>query len=227
MDEAIGREMLSYYDERAGEYDQLYAGQEPAIQDRTAEYVEDVVKIGELAASFGAGHLIDVACGTGFWASYYAQGCDEITFLDQSPAMLTECQRRTEKAGLSMETTFVQGNVFEIELKPALYDRGFVGFLLSHLTQDEETKLLKKLQCSLRPTAKLMIVDSYWNERRREQRQKEGVQKRVLTDGRIFRIYKKYFDRRDVEGMCERAQLKIESLYVGQVFIAIIVEYGK
>ena len=58
--EEIEQEMRSYYNERAGEYDQLYAGKVAATQQDVSLYVEDATAISRMAAGFGDGHLIDL-----------------------------------------------------------------------------------------------------------------------------------------------------------------------
>ncbi len=75
--------VAQYYDGRANEYDELYEGKGPAFPDPEA-YKDDVKRIREIAHDFGRGHLIDIACGTGFWLPYYASNCAEITLVDQS-----------------------------------------------------------------------------------------------------------------------------------------------
>lgn len=221
MDEQLVQEMLLYYDERAEEHDQVYEGKGPAIQRYSDEYVDDVAEISRMVTGFGRGHLIDIACGTGFWAPHYAGNCDRFTFVDQSEGMLAECKKRVERLGLSGVSRFIQGNVFDVALEPATYDCVVVGFLLSHFASEQEDAFFQKLKMTLKPAAQLMIIDSYWSERRKG-RKKEGVAERTLNDGRVFTIYKKYFDEADIEAMLERHQFRLRSLHAGDMFIAAV-----
>ncbi|MBN1812777.1 MAG: class I SAM-dependent methyltransferase [Anaerolineae bacterium] len=221
MDEQLAREMLLYYDERAEEYDDVYRGKGPAIRRYADRYQQNTAEVCEIVAGFGHGHMIDIACGTGFWAPHYAHNCESFTFVDQSEGMLAECRRRVEGLGLADKCRFVQGNVFDVALEPATYDCAMVGFLLSHFTPEQEDAFFQKLKEVLKPSAQLMIVDSYWSERRKAGgRKKEGEQERILNDGRAFKIYKKYFDESDIEGMLTRHQFVCKSLHVGDMFIA-------
>lgn len=138
MDKQLERERLAYYDERAGEFDQVYEGKEPAIQRYSDQHVSDVAEIVEIVAGFGNGHLVDIACGTGFWAPYYARNCRRITFLDHSERMLSECRNRVARLGLANVARFVHGDFFDAPLEPSTYDCAMVGFLLSHLTSEQE-----------------------------------------------------------------------------------------
>jgi ubiquinone/menaquinone biosynthesis C-methylase UbiE len=223
MDEQLVQEMLLYYDERAEEYDDIYQGAGPAIRRYADKYQQNTAQVCEIVAGFGHGHLIDIACGTGFWVPHYAPNCERFTFVDQSAGMLAECKKRIESLGLTGASRFIQGNVFDVTLEPTAYDCALVGFLLSHLTQEQEEAFFQKLKAALKPAAQVMVIDSYWSERRKNGgREKEGEQERILNDGRPFKIYKKYFDESDVNEMLARHQFTCESLHVGDMFIATI-----
>jgi ubiquinone/menaquinone biosynthesis C-methylase UbiE len=227
MDEQLAQEMLQYYDERAEEYDDVYQGEGPAIRRYADRYQQNTAEVCEIVAGFGHGHLIDIACGTGFWAPHYAQNCKRFTFVDQSAGMLAECKKRVAGLGLGLTgvSRFVQGNVFDIALKPATYDCALVGFLLSHFTPEQEDAFFEKLEEILKPAAQLMIIDSYWSERRQAGgKKREGEQERTLNDGRTFKIYKKYFVESDIEEMLARHQFTCKSLHVGDMFIAAVAD---
>jgi ubiquinone/menaquinone biosynthesis C-methylase UbiE len=227
MDEQLAREMLLYYDERAAEYDDVYTGKGPAIRRYADRYRQNTAQVCEIVTGFGHGHLIDIACGTGFWAPHYARNCERLTFVDQSAGMLAECKKRVESLGLGSVSRFVQGNVFDVALAPAIYDCALVGFLLSHLTAEQEDAFFQKLKAILKPTAQVMVIDSYWSERRRTGGKKRaGEQKRTLNDGRAFKVYKKYFIESDIEGMLARHRFTCESLHVGDMFIAAVASRG-
>jgi ubiquinone/menaquinone biosynthesis C-methylase UbiE len=223
LNDQLQREMLAYYDERAEEYDQIYEGKGPAIRRFTSQYVDDADAIAGQVAEFGHGHLIDIACGTGFWAPYYARNCTQITFVDQSERMLAECKRRVEALGITNISRFIQGNIFDVALETSAYDCALVGFLLSHFTPEQEEAFFKKLTTILKPSAQLMIIDGYWSARRKG-RKKEGVQERTLSNGRVFKVYKKYFDESDIKKTMTQHQFTTKSLYVGDMFIAAIAE---
>jgi demethylmenaquinone methyltransferase/2-methoxy-6-polyprenyl-1,4-benzoquinol methylase len=225
MDQHLAQEMLVYYDERAEEYDDVYSGQGPAIRRYADKYQQNTAEVCQVVAGFGHGHILDIACGTGFWAPHYAQNCERFTFVDQSDGMLAECKKRIEGLGLADASRFIQGNVLDVALEPATYNCAMVGFLLSHFTREQEDIFFQKLETALKPTAQLMIIDSYWSERRKGGgRKKEGEQKRILNDGRVFKIYKKYFVESDIEEMLGRYQFTCRTLHIGEMFIAAVAD---
>ena len=99
-------EMLEYYDERAPEYDEIYQGKGPGIPEPAA-YTADVEAIKAVCRDFGHGHLIDIGCGTGYWLPYYIGNCQEISLVDQSRRMLSECQKRIKELETDIDVHFV------------------------------------------------------------------------------------------------------------------------
>jgi len=55
---------MSYYYERAAEYDEVCTGKGPASVFDPDAYAPDVRRIGEIASGFGKGRPVDIACGT-------------------------------------------------------------------------------------------------------------------------------------------------------------------
>ena len=222
-DDRTVREMMSYYDERAEEYDEIYLGKGHTTIDPDV-YKNDVAKVSAMISGFGKGHLIDIACGAGFWLPHYARNCGQITFLDQSERMLSKCKDRVEKLGLTTISNFIRGDFLEVNLETSQYDCALVGFFLSHLTSEQEKAFFAKLGEILKPNPQLMFIDSAWNKRRQRYQDKEGIQERVLSDGRKFRIYKRYFAKSDVEKMFKRYSFEAISYYIGDALIAAIAE---
>lgn len=222
-DDKIIREMMSYYDERAEEYDEIYLGKSHTTIDADV-YRKDVAKVSEMVSRFGKGHLIDIACGAGFWLPNYARNCNQITFLDQSARMLSKCKDRVEELGLADISSFIQGDFLDIKLEASQYDCALVGFLLGHLTLEQEKTFFRKLGENLKANPQLMFIESAWNKRRQRYQEKEGVQERVLNNGRIFRVYKRYFDKPAVEEMFEWYKIEVISYYTGEAIIAAIAE---
>lgn len=224
VDDNVKQVLLTYYDERAEEYDDIYLGLGHLTLDPDL-YKKDVAEVSEMVSGFGKGHLIDIGCGPGFWTPSYAKNCKLITFLDQSKSMLSKCRDRIEKLGLTHMSNFILGDFFDVNFKTATYDCALTGFFLSHLTLEQESACFWKFKKILKPNSKLMFIDSAWNQTRQQYQQKEGVQERVLKDGRIFKIYKRYFEIADIEEMYRRNNLKINTYYIGQAMIAAIGEY--
>ncbi len=218
-------EMFDYYDERASEYDEIYEGGAPGIPE-SAVYKNDVEKIKVLCASFGKGHLIDIACGTAYWLPYYAKNCSEITLVDQSQRMLAECQKRVSDLKLTKDVRYIKGDFFEVRFLSRVFDSVVVAFLMSHLNEETSTAFFEKLRKILRPEAVFLWIDGSWSVVRKKYRGKSGLQERKLRSGQSFKIFKRYFDERDIDLFLKRNSLtKIDS-YFGNVFFAVSAGLG-
>ena len=226
MDEKLQKEMMAYYDQRAEEYDEIYLGKGPAIPDSLA-YKNDVKKISQMVSKFGKGNLIDIACGTGFWLPYYESNCSKITLIDQSEKMFSQCQRKVDELGIKSKCHFVQKDFFKVKLGNSVFERAIVGFFISHLSRQHQQVFFERLKKILKSDAQLMIIDSAWSKKRQKYRKKEGIQERVLSDGRTFNVYKRYFDQPDIEEMFRRYLFTLKSSYMGDVFLAAIGENRK
>ena len=223
MDNHLRPGMALYYEERAREYDEIYLGKGPAIPDPDA-YKKDVEKISQIASGFGRGNLIDIGCGTGFWLPYYAHNCSRITLIDQSEKMLKECKRRIDQLGLKNKCHFIKGDFFEVAFENSLFESALIGFLISHLTLEHEQSFFVQLKKILKSNGQLMLIDSTWSSKRLPHRKKEGMQERILNDGRIFNIYKRYLDKSDVEQIFEKHSFKLQLFYCGEVMLVSIGE---
>ena len=222
MNDTLNEEMMSYYDTRAPEYDEIYIGKGPASIPNPALYKNETQATAKIVSAFGTGHLIDIACGTGYWLPCYARNCIKITLIDQSERMLSECRKRIDELKLGERCDLVQGDFFKTSFENTLFNSALVGFLLSHLSSEEEEPFFRKLLGILNHNSQLMVIDSAWSKRRQQYRQKEGVQERALNDGRIFSIYKRYFSKSDIKETLHRHHFQLDSYWKGDAwFVAL------
>lgn len=220
MNDAIQKSMLTYFEERAEEYDDFYAGKGPAIQHYGGMYIKDLAQIGEVVSAFGGKHLIDIGCGTAHWTSFYASKCEEITCIDQSANMLTQAREKIKDRDLK-PPKFIHGDFFDIDLGTAVYDCALVSILLSHLSRDQEKAFFERLKQILLPGGQLLIIDSLWSARRSKYRKKESVEERTLKVGGKYRVFKRYMDQGDMARLLQSHSFTIKSLYVGDMLLAI------
>jgi len=69
-----------------------------------------------------------------------------------------------------------------------------------------------------------LIIDSAWSKERQIYREKEGMQKRKLDDGRVFSIYKRYFDIGELDHVLEPYGFHQKESYFGDAFLALVLE---
>src|SRR4029077_13941939 len=101
MDSELRQRMLSYYNERAPDYEEAYtlgtgtaSIPDPEVFKAEARVLEDIV------AGVLHGRLLDLACGTAYWLPHYAANCPRITLFDQSDRMLAEARMKASRLGI-------------------------------------------------------------------------------------------------------------------------------
>jgi len=189
--------MLVYYNERASEYEEAYrlGTGTASITDPTV-FTTEIGVLERIVRGFGKGHLLDLACGTGYWLPLYIGNCSRVTLFDQSERMLSEC-----------------------ELK--VHDCALVGFLLSHTSEAQEHLVMQVLRNTLRRGAGFLILESAWTDIRARANQKVEQQTRRLNDGTAFQIYKRYISREDIGTWDRRYGLRTTIEHFGKALCAV------
>ena len=173
---ATDRATGAYYEQRAGEYDEWYTGEDLfALRDRPG-WSNEVAQVVELVGSLPPVRTLDVACGTGFLTQHLR---GYVVGLDQSPAMVAIAQSRLP-TGLA-----VVGDALRLVVADGAFDRVFTGHFYGHLSPAEREAFLSEAR---RVADELVVVDSA----RRPGVDAEQWQERVLNDGSRHRVYKRF-----------------------------------
>jgi demethylmenaquinone methyltransferase/2-methoxy-6-polyprenyl-1,4-benzoquinol methylase len=222
MDADLRRSMFRYYDERAPEYEEAYvlgtgtaSIPDPDVFRREAALLTGVVE------RFARGRLVDLACGTGYWLPYYAAGCSSLTMIDQSPHMLDECRAKIAALDVADRASLLQGDVLEHAFEPRAYDSALVGFLISHLTEEQEQLLFERLRAILDAGGRFLVLESAYSSERARVNAKIERQERRLHDGTRFEIYKRYIDRQDIARWAESYGVTVSIEHSGTAFVAV------
>ena len=222
MDDALRQSMLRYYDERASEYEEAYVlGTGTASIPDPDVFRREAVLLTKVVDRFARGRIIDLACGTGHWLPHYAGRCSSITLLDQSGRMLNECRKKADALGIADRCTVVQADIFEHTFGERAYDCALIGFLLSHLTEDEERLVFDTLRRALDTSGRFLILDSAWSPMRARFNAKIEQQERRLNDGSRFEIYKRYLDKQDIAGWAAKYGVTTSIEHFDAAFLAV------
>jgi ubiquinone/menaquinone biosynthesis C-methylase UbiE len=213
------KELFEYYDERAPEYEEFYWGSFPAKIPNPDLYKNDTITIQKLLPDYISGECIDIACGTGFWLPFYQHNCSQITLIDQSQTMLAECAQKIEKLGIESKTETIGSDFFKHPFRSHKYDSALIGFLLSHLNEDEGKEFFLILKGVLKQGGTFVIIDNVWSQEiAAAGRPKAGRVSRSLSDGRKFKIFKKYFERQDLDDLAAKYDIELGIIYWGRIF---------
>jgi demethylmenaquinone methyltransferase/2-methoxy-6-polyprenyl-1,4-benzoquinol methylase len=228
MDSDLRQRMLTYYDERAPEYEEAYTlGTGTASIPDPEVFKAEARVLAGVVGRFAHGRIMDLACGTAYWLPHYALHCSRITLFDQSDRMLAEGRAKAHRLGIIDRCNFVQGDFFAHEFEQAAYDTALVGFFLSHLTEAQESLLFAALRTMLEPSGRFLILDSAWSSERSKFNVKVERQPRRLNDGTAFEIYKRYCDRGDMSRWAGEYDVKLDVEHFGPAFYAVTGTFGE
>jgi ubiquinone/menaquinone biosynthesis C-methylase UbiE len=222
MDPGLRDSMFRYYDERASEYEEAFVlGTGTAsMPDRDVFRREASILTG-IVERFARGRMVDLACGTGYWLPFYAARCTSITLIDQAPRMLDQCRKKMAVPGAPGQMIVVQGDVLEHPFGPRTFDSALIGFLISHLSEDEERRLFEHLKGMLDTDGRFLIFDSAWSLERARFNAKVERQQRRLKDGNAFEIFKRYIDRQDIDEWNTKYGVTTAIEHFGTAFVAV------
>ena len=222
MDECLRDRMLVYYNERASEYEEAYTlGIGTASITDPTVFTTEIGVLERIVRGFGSGHLLDLACGTGYWLPLYIGNCSRVTLFDQSERMLSECGLKVRRRGVADRCSVVRGDLFDYDFAPRAYDSALVGFLLSHTSETQEHLVMQALRNTLRPGAGFLILESAWTDVRARFNQKVEQQTRRLNDGTEFQIYKRYISREDIGAWDRKYGLRTTIEHFGEALCAV------
>jgi ubiquinone/menaquinone biosynthesis C-methylase UbiE len=214
--------MRRYYDARASEYEDAYVLGTGTASIRDPEvFRREVSVLAGLVERFARGRLVDLACGTGYWLPHYAAHCSRITLIDQAPRMLDECRGKIARLDAGDRIELVQDDVLEYPFPSDAYDSALVGFLISHLTDEQERVLFESLRAMLDTDGRFLILDSAWSLERARFNAKSERQERRLNDGSRFEIYKRYLDRHDIVEWERKYGVATSIAHFGTAFVAV------
>ena len=140
--------------------------------------------------------------------------------------MLDECRKKVTSFGLETRTALIQADVLEYEFPPGQFDFALVGFLISYLTERQEDELFAALRRMLTPSGQFLVLDSAWSDERARVNHKVEEQERMLNDGSVFRIFKRYFDRDDISRWQDRQGVRVRVEYFGAGLLAVSGAFG-
>ena len=169
--------MFEYYDRRAPEYDEWYLGTGLFAAQERPGWDEELCALCERIAELPPARTLDVACGTAFLTRFIK---GTVTAIDQSAAMTEIAQERLPGA------TVLRAEAIPLPFSDGSFDRVFTGHFYGHLREGERARSLAEAR---RVADELVVVDSH----ERPDRGVEEHQERVLNDGSVHRVYKRYF----------------------------------
>ena len=192
----------AYYEARAAEYDEWYAGTGVFAERDRPGWDAEVERLVAFVAGLPEQRTLDVACGTAFLTRHLS---GFVVGLDQSPNMVAIAQSRLPD-GLALT-----GDALRLPFADGAFDRVLAGHFYGHLEPDERRTFLAE---AARVAPELVIVDSAL----REGEPAEAWQERRLNDGTRHRVFKRWFTAASLAAELGGATT---TLHAGRWFVAV------
>lgn len=168
----------TYYDKRAGEYDDWYEGRGRFADRDRPGWPREIATLVAFVRGLPAGRTLDVACGTGF-LTRHLRGF--VVGLDQSHSMVALARQRLVGGAALV------ADALALPFANNAFDRVLTGHFYGHLPAVEREAFLVEVR---RVGAELVVIDSAI----RPGINAEQWQERVLNDGSQHRVYKRFLD---------------------------------
>jgi SAM-dependent methyltransferase len=179
-------ELVDYYRRRAGEYEAIYAKPE-----RQADLAILRKRIPE---RLGAGRILEVACGTGYWTGVIARNAASVTATDLAEEPMQIARSKVYERG---NVVFRAADAYALPKALGHFDAAFAGFWWSHVPRERIAEFVRSLHSRLEPDARVLLLDNRYVEGNSTplvatDAAGNTYQDRRLADGSVTRIVKNF-----------------------------------
>jgi SAM-dependent methyltransferase len=184
--DATEESMRAYYAQRAQIYERVYHKPERQADLRAME--------AWLAAPFAGRHVLEVACGTGWWTPHGARLAQSWLATDVNPETMAVAQAKRMPPNVRFAS--VDAYTFA-PIDGQRFDGAFAGFWWSHVPLARLAPWLVSLHARLEPGARVVMLDNRYVEGSSTPiARRDGVgntyQQRTLDDGSVHEVLKNF-----------------------------------
>jgi demethylmenaquinone methyltransferase/2-methoxy-6-polyprenyl-1,4-benzoquinol methylase len=188
---ATEESMRQYYAQRASIYERVYHKPERQAELRTME--------AWIPTPFAGRHVLEVACGTGWWTPHGARDAASWLATDLNPETMAVARSKPMPAQVRFAT--VDAYTFA-ELGAQRFDAAFAGFWWSHVPLKRLNAWIESLHARLDAGAHVVLLDNRYvagSSTPIARRDAEGntYQRRALDDGSKHEVLKNFPSQRD------------------------------
>lgn len=145
----VNTDLARYYARRAAVYERIYAKPERQAELRRLE--------GWMGTAFAGRHVLEIACGTGWWTPHGARHAASWLASDLNPETLAIARRKALPACVRL----VELDAWRLDaLAPQRFDAAFAGFWWSHLPRARLPGWLAHLHARLEPGSRIVFIDN-------------------------------------------------------------------
>ena len=180
--------MVSYYAERAAEYEHIY--HKPERQD-DLRWLRDFV-----GRTFADTDVFELACGTGYWTEILARSAASVVATDINEEVLAIARSKPVDTA---KTTFRKENAYDLPIFPQRFTGGLAVFWWSHVPKARLHDFLRGFHRALSPAARVVFIDNCYvagssTPVSRTDEQGDTYQLRRLDGGSTHEVLKNFLE---------------------------------
>jgi demethylmenaquinone methyltransferase/2-methoxy-6-polyprenyl-1,4-benzoquinol methylase len=183
---SIETSMVSYYADRAQEYERIYAKPERQADLRQLR--------GLVASEFSCADVFEVACGTGYWTEILASSAASVLATDINEEVLAVARSKPID---TKRVIFQREDAYALPGFPQRFTGGFSGFWWSHIPKARIQNFLRGFHRLLSSRARVVFIDNSYVEGSstpisRTDEYGDTYQLRRLDDGSTYEVLKNF-----------------------------------
>ena len=203
--------MVSYYADRAREYERIY--HRPERQDDLRSLRDFVER------TFAGSTVFEAACGTGYWTEIIARSAASVVATDINEAVLAIARSKPIDA---RKVEFLIEDAYSPSVSPGQFTGGFSGFWWSHIPKARIREFLQGFHRVLSSGARVVFIDNVYVEGSstpisRVDEHGNTYQMRSLDDGSKHEVLKDFPTESElhaaVEGFAEETHVEFLRYY--------------
>jgi SAM-dependent methyltransferase len=215
-------EQLAYYRARAHEYDQWWLREgryDRGVEANERWFTESAEVAAALEAFQPAGHVLELACGTGIWSERLLAHASRLVLVDGSREMLDLAEHRLQ----SPAVRYIESDIFHWQ-PTETFDTVFFAFWLSHVPVERFAEFWDLVRRCLAPNGRIFFVDSRYEQTSTAvDHRLTGADamrlRRRLNDGREYEIYKIFYEVFELGARLGSMGWRVEISQTKQYFI--------
>jgi 2-polyprenyl-3-methyl-5-hydroxy-6-metoxy-1,4-benzoquinol methylase len=193
LEDSVLREQVTYYRERAPEYDECFycRGRHDRGPTHRADWFREVRTIeSKLPPVVRGKKVLELAAGTGLWTTRLINSGARVVAVDSSPETLMINRDRVR----SSQVEYQIADIFSW-CTSTTFDVVFFSFWLSHVPSRYFDDFWKRVHKALKPNGQVFFIDEQkWTGCEDSQASSRGIVRRKLNDGREFHIVKIFYE---------------------------------
>ncbi len=204
----IEKDIQQYYADRANEFDLIYERPERQTDLKTIRIL--------LKNLLNEHHVLEIACGTGYWTKIISSVAKSITATDINNEVLKIAKNKLIKL---KKVTFIQDDSYSLNKIRGNFTAGFACSWWSHILVSKLNDFFNVFHSRLQPGALVIFIDNYYIAGSsipisRIDNEGNTYQIRKLQDGREYEILKNFPTRETFDEILGKRvkNLKIEFL---------------